>query len=146
MFNTILLATDLSPASNALVECAVGLKTLGVERVILTYAMRIRHLHDRGYLIASKVRPFLLEQQKTIREQGLAVDIKLAPGDLADEIQRVAEQQYASLVVIAAHGETLAEHSLFNFGDTVSEVLHSCRRTAAPRQNENHNRRNGYLR
>jgi len=46
MFKTIVLATDLSPASNALVECVTGLKKLGAKKVFLTYALGIRYLDD----------------------------------------------------------------------------------------------------
>lgn len=125
MFKTIVLATDLSPASNALVDCVIGFKKLGVEKVILTYAMGIRHLDDLKYLVASKVEPFLLEQQKKLMDQGLDASIELAPGMPAEEIQRVADQKDASLIVIGSHGESMAEHVLFRFGGTASEVLHS---------------------
>ena len=125
MFKTIVLATDLSPASNALVDCAIGLKTLGVKKVFLTYAMGIRHLDDLKYIIASQVEPFLLAQKKKLTDQGLDAVIELAPGIPAEEIQRVAEEKDASLIVIGSHGESMAEHVLFKFGGTASEVLHS---------------------
>ena len=125
MFKTIVLATDLSPASNALVDCVIGLKMLGVKKVFLTYAMGIRHLDDMKYIIASKVEPFLLGQKKKLTDQDLDADIELAPGIPAEEIQRVAEEKDASLIVIGSHGESMAEHTLFRFGRTVSEVLHS---------------------
>ena len=125
MFGTIVLATDLSPASNALVECAIGLKKLGVKKVFLTYAMGIRHLDDLKYIIASQVEPFLLEQKRKLTDEGLDAVIELAPGIPAEEIQRVAEEKDASLIMIGSHGESMAEHILFKFGGTVSEVLHS---------------------
>jgi nucleotide-binding universal stress UspA family protein len=125
MFKTIVLATDLSPASNALVECVIGLKKLGVKEVFLTYAMGIRHLDELKYLIASKVEPFLLGQKKKLEAQGLDAVIELAPGIPSEEIHRVAEQKDASLIVIGSHGESMAEHVLFKFGGTASEVLHS---------------------
>jgi len=125
MFKTIVLATDLSSASNALVDCVIGIKTLGVKKVFLTYAMGIRHLDDIKYIIGPKVEPFLLEQKKKLTVQGLDVDIELAPGIPAEEIRRVAEEKDASLIVIGSHGESMAEHTLFRFGRTVSEVLHS---------------------
>lgn len=125
MFNTIVLATDLSPASNALVECAVGLRKLGVKKIILTYAMGIKHLDDLKYVIASKVEPFLIEQKNKLTDQGLDAVIELAPGIPAEEIQRVANEKDASLIMIGSHGESMAEHVLFKFGGTASEVLHS---------------------
>jgi len=125
MFKTIVLATDLSPASNALVDCVIGLKRLGVKRVFLTYALGIRHLDELKYLIASKVEPFLLEQKKKLEAQGLDAVIELAPGIPSEEIHRVAEKKDASLIVMGSHGESMADHLLFKLGGTTSEVLHS---------------------
>ena len=125
MFKTIVLATDLSPASNAQVECVIGLKKLGVKKVFLTYALGIRYLDDLKYLIASKVEPFLLEQKKKLEALGLDAAIELAPGIPSEEIHRVAEQKGASLIVMGSHGESMADHVLFKLGGTASEVLHS---------------------
>jgi nucleotide-binding universal stress UspA family protein len=125
MFETIVLATDLSLASNALVECVIGLKKLGVKKIFLTYALGIRYLDDLKYLIASKVEPYLLEQKKKLELQGFDAVIEIAPGIPAEEINRVADQKDASLIVIGTHGESTAEHVLFKFGRVTSEVLHS---------------------
>jgi nucleotide-binding universal stress UspA family protein len=125
MFKAIVLATDLSPASKALVECVIGLKKLGVKKVFLTYALGIRHLDELKYLIAAKVEPFLLEQKKKLEAQGFDAVIELAPGIPSEEIHRVAEQKDASLIVIGSHGESMADHVLFKLGGTASEVLHS---------------------
>lgn len=125
MFKTIVLATDLSPASNALVACVIGLKRLGVKKVFLTYALGIRYLEDLKYLIASKVEPFLLEQKRKLEAQGLDAVIELAPGVPSEEIRRVADEKDASLIVIGSHGESMADHVLFKIGGAASEVLHS---------------------
>ncbi|MCX6568050.1 MAG: universal stress protein [Candidatus Aminicenantes bacterium] len=125
MFKTIVLATDLSRASDALLECAVGLKALGVQKVLLTHALGIRHLVETKYLLAPKVEPLLLNQKSRLEAQGLDVAIELAPGIPVEEIHRVAQENDASLIVIGSHGESMAEHALFKFGGTVSEVLHS---------------------
>ena len=124
MFNTIVLVTDLSPASNALVECAIGLRALGVKKVVLTYAVAAQHLHDMQRLTAAKTNPFLLEQKKKLSELGLDVVTRRARGMSAEDIERVAEQYSASLIIIASHDESLAEHVLFKFAGAVSAVLH----------------------
>ena len=124
MFNTIVLVTDLSPASDALVECAIGLRSLGVKKVVLTYAVAAQHLHDMRRLTAAKTNPFLLEQKKKLSELGLDVVTRRARGMSAEDIERVAEQYSASLIIIASHDESLAEHVLFKFAGAVSAVLH----------------------
>lgn len=122
MFKTIVIATDLSPASNVLVECVMGLKRLGVKKVFLTYAMGLRHFYNLESSIASKVEPFLLAQKKKLTDQGIETEIEMVPGIAAEEIRRVAEEKDASLIVIGSHGESMLEHQL---GSTTSEVLHS---------------------
>jgi nucleotide-binding universal stress UspA family protein len=124
MFNTIVLVTDLSPASNALVECAIGLRALGVKKVVLTYAVAAQHLHDMRHLTAAKTNPFLLEQKKKLSKQGVEVVTRRARGMSAEDIERVAEQYSASLIVIASHDESIVEHVLFKFTGAVSAVLH----------------------
>ncbi len=128
MFETIILATDLSPASNILAGCANCFQRLGAKKVFLVYAMGIRHLEEMKYFIQEKVEPMLQGQKKTLSDFGLDVEIELRTGVPSEEIQRVADEKNASLIVIGSHGQSMAQHMLFKFGGTASEVLHSFRR------------------
>ncbi len=59
MFAKILIATDLSPASDAVVQCAQGFKRLGSEQAILCYALGLRHREALRYELIPKVEPRL---------------------------------------------------------------------------------------
>lgn len=125
MFSKILIATDLSPASDAIVKCAEGFKRLGAEQVILCYALGLRHLEALRYEMIPKVEPRLKEQQQWLEMQGLHTTIQIPSGAPSEEINRLAEEQEVSLIVIGSHGESMAHHLLFKFGGVASEVLHN---------------------
>ncbi|MCL4416480.1 MAG: hypothetical protein M1475_00950 [Actinobacteria bacterium] len=66
MFKKILIASDLSPASDSVITCMKGFKSLGVEEVILLYALGLRHLDSLKYLIKDSVEPALIKQKDGI--------------------------------------------------------------------------------
>jgi nucleotide-binding universal stress UspA family protein len=102
-----------------------GFKSLGVEEVILFYALGIRHLDSLKYLIKDAVEPALIKQQNTIKAEGFNTTLEIAPGIPSEEIKRVAKEKDVSLIVIGSHGESAASHLLFRIGGVTSEVLHS---------------------
>lgn len=125
MFKRILIAVDLSEASNAIINCLSDFKMLGVEEVILFYACGIRHLDAVAETIKQSVLPYLVEKQKTLEAQGFKTAIEIVPGIPSEELKKVAVQKDVSLIVIGSHGESAASHILFRIGGVTSEVLHS---------------------
>ena len=125
MFKKILIASDLSPVSDSVITCMKGFKSLGVEEVILFYALGIRHLDSLKYLIKDAVEPALIKQQNTIKAEGFNTTLEIAPGIPSEEIKRVAKEKNVSLIVVGSHGESAASHLLFRIGKVTSEVLHS---------------------
>ena len=122
MFSNVLVASDLSLASDRVIACLHGLRPLGTERIILTHALGIRHLEDIKDLLASLAEPKLRAQKKAIENQGFTVEIVIAPGVPAAEINRVAKEKRASMIVIGSHGATLGDEVLL--GSTAVEILH----------------------
>ena len=49
MFKKILVATDLSEASDRVIGCLHGLRSFGATEVILVHALGIKYLHDLKY-------------------------------------------------------------------------------------------------
>ncbi len=125
MFKKILVATDLSEASKAVINCLKDFKTIGVEEVILFYACGIRHLDALAEGIKQKVLPDLEKLQKIIQDQGLNCSLEIAPGLPSEEIKVVTNKKKISLIVISSHGESAFTHHLFRFGGTTSEIIHS---------------------
>jgi hypothetical protein len=59
VFDKILVATDLSAASDQVITCLPGLKRLGTEQVVHCHALGIRHLDVMRYELARLVEPRL---------------------------------------------------------------------------------------
>ncbi|WP_059435912.1 universal stress protein [Anaeromyxobacter sp. PSR-1] len=122
MFGTVLLASDLSSASDSVIGCLQGLRSLGTHRVLLVHALGIRHLDGMRHMLQPFVDPRLRQQLRTLESKGFAVELVIAPGNAPSEISRVAKQNQASMIVIGSHGATLARDALL--GGVALGVLH----------------------
>jgi len=122
MFSKIVVATDLSEASDSVIGCLHGLKSWGALEIILTHALGIRHLDYMKYELARQAEPKLEEQKKLLEAQGFQVTVRIEPDVPAFEINRVAREVKASMIVIGAQGATLARDLLL--GSVATEVLY----------------------
>ena len=122
MFSHVLIASDLSPASDHVLTCMHGLRPLGTTHVTLVHALGIRHLEEMAHLLALQAEPKLHQQMQSLRNQGFEVDVVMAPGIPSLEINRIAKEKHASMVVIGSHGATLGREVLL--GSVALEVLH----------------------
>lgn len=77
------------------------------------------------YELARQADPKLQEQKKLLEDQGFQVTVRIEPGLPAFEINRVAQEVGASMIVIGSHGATLAREILL--GGVATEVLHQSR-------------------
>ncbi len=108
MFEKIVVATDLSPASDRLISCLQGLRPFGAREAILVHALGIRHLEAMKYELARLVEPRLAQQRTEMEVHGFKTDTRIAVGPPPLEVDRVAKAEGASLVVVGSHGGTLA--------------------------------------
>lgn len=125
MFKKIIIATDLSASSDAIVNCLNDFKSLGIEEVILFYACGIKYLDSMADGIKAEVEPFLKERQKSIEEQGYKASIEIASGIPAEELKTLADKKNVSLIVIGSHGSNGLFYKLLGIGNVTSEILHS---------------------
>lgn len=127
MFEKILIATDLSAASDSIVNCAEGFKKIGAEKIYLCHALGLKHIEDLKYQMIPMVEPKLKKQKDILEKNDLKTEIIIAPGIPPIEINRIAEEKEISLIVIGSHGESLVSHLFFRFGRMTWEILHSHR-------------------
>lgn len=125
MFKKIIIATDLSDASEAVIKCLKDFKSIGVEEVILFYACGIKNLAPLADDIRASVEPKLKEQAKIIEDQGFNTSLEIAPGIPSEEIKLLARQKNVSLIIVGSHGESAFTHALFRVGGVTSEIMHS---------------------
>lgn len=123
MFSKILIATDLSAASHAVVQCAAGLRSIGARQCHLLQCMNVG---EEASVLAAPAREVLkqtLADQKAMLEKaGLTVRTEVVPGFAQVEINRVARKHNCSLIVVGSHGHTLLGEMLL--GGVASAVIH----------------------
>lgn len=126
MFKSIMIATDLSEASDHVVGCLTPFRALGAERVTLLHCLGIRHIQSVQHLLAPLVEPKLQVQKEALEKQGYEVNIEIAPGLPQFEINRVAAEKGCSLVIVGSHGQTMS--SEIHLGGVASELIHNAKK------------------
>jgi nucleotide-binding universal stress UspA family protein len=122
MFETIVMATDLSPAWDEIIACAGEFKTLGCSRVILTSVIVTKFLVGLEEMLRADVRPKLEEQQRQLEAKGLQVEIEMPVGLPAQSLNDVACRYGADLIVVGSHGTALWREAVL--GCFTCAVLH----------------------
>ncbi len=123
MFRKLLVATDLSQASERVV-CTIGaLKALGAEEAILLHCLNIRNVGTLGPQLMDLSRESFERQAKLLENQGLRVEAKMNLGLPHIEIIRQAADNGCSLIVLGSQGRSLWAE--FFLGGTANAVLQS---------------------
>lgn len=127
MFNRIIVATDLSPASFAIAGCLGGLKALGTTHCLLLQCLDFQEATSTALSYSTAGLDESLERQRAILEsQGFEVETRNVPGFAKSEINRVAAKEDYSLVVVGAHGRSMVGEALM--GGVAYAVIHSARK------------------
>lgn len=124
MFDTILIATDLSKASDRVLACTRGLIPLGAKTAILVNALGIKPLEELRHGMAHFIEPYLKKQRELLEMEGFQATSELALGPAVVEVNRIAKERGASLVVVGSHGATLARE-MFLGGTALGIVSHA---------------------
>ena len=122
MFTKIVLATDLSKSTDAVIRCLGGLRKLGTNQVVLVHALGINYMKDVAPILIELAEPRLAEQKAALEQQGFLTTVKIAPGVTMFEVNRIAQEEEASLMVVGSHGGTTAAEVLL--GGTALAILH----------------------
>lgn len=125
MFSKIMIATDSSPASLAVVSCAGTLRKLGVQECVLTQCFLIRERVAFPDQIKAHIEQKLEPQKITLEEHDIKTRIVVQPGYAAKKIPLIALSEGCSLIVAGSHGRNLANEMLL--GGTASELLHNAK-------------------
>ncbi|OPY16111.1 MAG: putative universal stress protein [Syntrophus sp. PtaB.Bin075] len=123
MYEKIVVASDLSEAANHVINSIQDLKKFGTREVILFHALGIRHFHALQYDLARFAEPALAEQEELLRRSGFSVKVAIGPDGVVRELQKVVEEEKASLVVIGTHGRGMAFDALI--GGQAHKIMHS---------------------
>jgi len=135
MIKKILISSDLSDASSALLTCAADWKSIGVEKAILTHVIYSPHpggmnatfvketkTMDKDNDLAKKIMPILEKQKAVMEEAGIKVDIEVVYGFPARAINDLAEKHDVSAIVTGSHGKGILKRA--TIGSVSSELIH----------------------
>lgn len=127
MFERFILATDLSPAASAIVDCAAGLRSLGARHCLLLQCLDMQQAVSTAYSYSTVPLDTILAQQKAALEaQGFEVEARIVPGFAKREINRIADQEDYGLIVVGSHGHSMATEAML--GGVATELIHSARK------------------
>ena len=123
MFEHVLVATDLSAASEQICRHLHSLKKLGTRSVLLVHALDIRYMEAMKYQLEPLAEPRLLQLKALVEDQGFEVQTQIRPHSPVWEIRQAAGEHPCSLIVIGTHGATLAREVLL--GSVAHALLQS---------------------
>ena len=128
MFTTALIALDMTPAEQPIIDCLPDLKEWGVQRVVLTHVIQVGYMQGTALTHEQDYVDWLEKLAQPLRDAGLEVAVSVrASGLPADEILKTATEHKADLVVIGSRGHNLIS-KLF-LGSVAREVI---RKTTLP--------------
>ncbi|WP_126444980.1 universal stress protein [Sulfuricystis multivorans] len=127
MFERFIVATDLSPASEAMVGCLAGLAAFGARHALLLQCLDMQQAISTALSYSTAALEAVLARQKArLEAQGFEVDTRIAPGFAKSEINRIAQEEDYALIVVGSHGHNIVGEALL--GGVASEVVHGATR------------------
>jgi nucleotide-binding universal stress UspA family protein len=122
MFEKVVLATDLSPAWDELIDCAAEFRRLGCTRIILTHVLTATFFTGLAESLQSEAQHALETQKQRLIAQGFEVVTKMPLGLPAHSLNDVACRHGADLIVVGSHGKSLWREGVL--GSFSSAVVH----------------------
>lgn len=126
MYSKVLLAVDVSEVARLLVGHLPNLLKVGLKEVVLVHVVNIREVGDFSEKLQEYDRKFLENQKKRLERRGIKVKVKVPIGLPSSEINKIADAEKVSLIVIGSHGKSLLKEMLL--GDTGEQIVRSARK------------------
>ena len=131
MYHHILVAVEHSKADEAILEHIAALSKLTGAKLLLVHVadgFAARHFDDLNLRESEEMRDdraYLARRCDELRAAGHTVDSKLAMGDPATELIRIAGEAQVDLIAMSTHGHRLLGDIIH--GTTVDRVRHVVR-------------------
>lgn len=127
MLSKFIIATDLSPASFAVVNCIGGLKAYGARHCLLLQCLSLQEVSSiAASYTTAPIDNMLKDQKQILEKQGFTVEAKVVPGFAKREINRIANEDNYSLIVVGSHGHSMVGEVLL--GGVASDIIHNARK------------------
>ena len=131
MYQHILVAVEHSKADEAILDHIVSLARLTKARLLLVHVadgFAARHFNDLQLRESDEMRDdraYLDKRSEELRTAGFDVSSRLAMGDPATEIIKIAAQEGVDLIAMSTHGHRFLSDVIH--GTTVDKVRHTVR-------------------
>ncbi len=131
MYQHILVAVEHSKADEAILDHIITLAKMTQARLLLVHVadgFAARHFDDLQLRESEEIkddRAYLQRRCDELRTAGLEVDSRLAMGDPATEIIKIAEKEHVDLIAMSTHGHRFLSDLIH--GTTVDKVRHTVR-------------------
>lgn len=119
---TAIIGTDLSLASDRILDMSPEFRTFGIKRIVLVYVVNLRSTTDFAEYNLDSAQDRLTAQRQRLENHGYEADTSIVLGVPALELMRQAKIQDAGLIIIGSRGSSWNKPTL---GETASEVLHN---------------------
>jgi len=126
MFRKMLVCTDLSPASDALIQCVGELKRVGMEEAVLTHVNFLATTPGVEEICTEETSPILQHQKSVLEDQNIRVTVEMPCGLPAHAIAETAERHGVSAILIGTHGKGRLQAA--TLGSVSAQVLQQARR------------------
>ncbi|OJF92191.1 universal stress protein [Alkalibacterium sp. 20] len=114
MFEKIMVATDLSKSSYALVECLDSLKEYGTKEILLAQCLSMQEVTSAALSYSTVFMDSILQEQKGMLEKkGFTVDTRILSGSVDNEMNEIAEKEGYSVIVVGAESENMMKVRMF---------------------------------
>jgi nucleotide-binding universal stress UspA family protein len=131
VYQHILVAVEHSKADEAILAHIMSLARLMKARLLLVHVadgFAARHFEDLELRESDEIRDdraYLQRRTDEFRAAGLEADSRLAMGDPATEIIKIADQERVDLIAMSTHGHRFLSDIVH--GTTVDKVRHTVR-------------------
>lgn len=128
MFWKILVATDITPASDELVECVRAFKEIGTEEVVLVHVTEV--VDASGAVEVLPVPPVdvdlvLRRQRDALERLGMTVTVETLLGPPAAMLEQAAKDHGVNAILAGSHGKGLIRSAAL--GSVSRELLRTTR-------------------
>ena len=129
MYQHILVAVEHSKADEAILDHIISLARMTNGRLLLVHVadgFAARHFEDLELRESEEIRDdraYLQRRADELRKAGLQVDCRLAMGDPATEIIKIADEEHVDLIAMSTHGHRFLSDVIH--GTTVDRVRHT---------------------
>jgi nucleotide-binding universal stress UspA family protein len=131
LYQRILVAVEHSKADDAILDHIVSLAKMTGAKLLLVHVAdgwAARHFEDLNLRESEEIRDdraYLARRCDELRKAGLTVDSRLAMGDPATELIRIAGDEGVDLIAMSTHGHRFLADIIH--GTTVDRVRHTVR-------------------